>query len=450
MAQIAAHEEKEFIVWKTTSYFYRDLKQKIVFWQSYLDEKNILPYSVVELSANFSPESIALFIVLMQLNCVIVPLSKLVKEELLFRDIAEVEWVINVDANDQVSFEHRTQEKKQDAYITLEHEQAAGLVLFSSGSTGKSKAAVHRISKLLEKFQKPRDAKRIISFLSFDHIGGFNTLFFTLYNGGCVITLSERSPTSVCDAIEKHHGQVLPTTPTFLNLLLLSREYQHRNLQALELITYGTEVMPENTLNLLHQQFPTVRLQQTYGLSEVGILRSKSKNSNSLFMKIGGEQYQTRIVDHMLEIKTETAMLGYLNAPNPFTEDGWFKTGDVVEVDGEYVRILGRQSDVINVGGEKVYPAEVENILMTMSGVIDVAILGITHPLIGQMVTAQIKLSTKESLSDFKIRLYAFCKDRLQRYKIPQKITLMEIDLFNNRFKKLRKNINTTNIGVSQ
>lgn len=55
-------------------------------------------------------------------------------------------------------------------------------------------------------------------------------------------------------------------------------------------------------------------------------------------------------------------MLGYLNAASPFTDDGWFKTGDEVEQDGEWLRILGRRSEIINVGGEKVSPAEIEGV----------------------------------------------------------------------------------------
>ena len=111
-------------------------------------------------------------------------------------------------------------------------------------------------------------------------------------------------------------------------------------------MTYGTEVMPESTLKQFHELFPKVLLLQTYGLSEVGILRSKSKSSDSLWVKVGGEGFETRVVDGMLEIKAKSAMLGYLNAESPFTEDGWFKTGDAVEVDGEYIRILGRKSEM--------------------------------------------------------------------------------------------------------
>ena len=95
------------------------------------------------------------------------------------------------------------------------------------------------------------------------------------------------------------------------------------------------------------------------------------------------------MVDGLLEIKAQSAMLGYLNAPSPFTEDGWFITGDAVEVDGEYFRILGRQSEMINVGGEKVYPAEVESVLQLMDGVEEVMVNGEENAITGQIVRAK-------------------------------------------------------------
>ena len=64
-------------------------------------------------------------------------------------------------------------------------------------------------------------------------------------------------------------------------------------------------------------------------------------------------------------------MMGYLNAENPFTEDGWFITGDEVLQKGDYIKILGRKSELINVGGEKVYHQEVENILLEMNDIVD-------------------------------------------------------------------------------
>jgi acyl-CoA synthetase (AMP-forming)/AMP-acid ligase II len=233
--------------------------------------------------------------------------------------------------------------------------------------------------------------------------------------------------------------QLLPTSPTFLNLLLISEAYRQHDLSSLQLVTYGTEVMPEATLKRFHAQFPNVKLQQTYGLSEVGILRSKSKAPDSLWVKVGGEGFETRVVDGMLEIKAKSAMLGYLNAPSPFTADGWFRTGDAVEVDGEYIRILGRKSELINVGGEKVYPAEIESVLQTMPGVVDAAVAGEPHPMTGQIVVARVRLAQEEELPAFRARMRAFCRDKLAGYKIPQKVEIVRDDLHSERYKKMRR-----------
>ncbi|MGH7466336.1 MAG: ANL family adenylate-forming protein, partial [Longimicrobiales bacterium] len=204
-------------------------------------------------------------------------------------------------------------------------------------------------------------------------------------------------------------------------------------------VTYGTEVMPQSTLERFHALLPAVKMQQTYGLSEVGILRSKSRSSDSLWVKVGGEGFETRIVDGMLEIKAKSAMLGYLNAPSPFTADGWFITGDAVEVDGEWLKILGRKSELINVGGEKVYPAEVESVLQLMEGVEDVAVAGQPHPITGHIVFARVRLSTNETLAEFRNRMRTFCQDKLARFAIPQKVELVDTSLHGERFKKMRR-----------
>src|SRR5262249_37909483 len=158
-------------------------------------------------------------------------------------------------------------------------------------------------------------------FLLLDHIGGINTLFHGLATGGTIVTTRDRSPEAICRTIARHRVEVLPTSPTFLNLPLLSGEYQRHDLSSLRLITYGPELMPASTLERLHELFPNVRFQQTYGLSELGILRSKSREDGSLWVKVGGEGYETKVVDGVLWIKAQSAMLGYLNADNPFDAD---------------------------------------------------------------------------------------------------------------------------------
>ena len=155
-------------------------------------------------------------------------------------------------------------------------------------------------------------------------------------------------------------------------------------------------------------------------------------------MKIGGEGFETRVVNNLLEIKAESAMLGYLNAPTPFTHDGWFKTGDSVLVDGEYFKILGRKSEIINVGGEKVYPQEVENIILKVNNISEVTVFSEKNPIMGNMVCANVRLHEFEEKKIIIKKIKTMCLKYLQKYKIPVKITIVDKDQYNARFKKIR------------
>lgn len=433
------HADKEAIVWKDKVFTYAWMQQAVQAKLAYLKDK-LAPNSVVSLEADFSPNAVAMMLALIEHGAVVVPLTDSVEHKKPeFREIAEIETIIKVNHEDKVSVEATNIAASHAFLLKLKQEKRPGLILFSSGSTGKSKAALHDFVPLLEKFKVPRHAMKSITFLLFDHIGGVNTLLYTLANGGCVVAVEERTPEAVCQAIEKYQVETLPTSPTFINLLLLSEAYSRFDLSNLKLVTYGTEVMPESTLQRFHELFPHIRLLQTYGLSEIGIMRSKSKSSDSLWVKIGGEGFETRIVDNILEIKAQSAMLGYLNAPSPFTEDGWFHTGDVVQVDGEYMRILGRQSEIINVGGEKVYPAEVESVLQLMEGVEDVAVSAEKNPITGNLVKARVKLASAETVGDFRKRMREFCKGKLENFKVPQKVVLVDTTMHGERFKKMRR-----------
>jgi acyl-CoA synthetase (AMP-forming)/AMP-acid ligase II len=132
-------------------------------------------------------------------------------------------------------------------------------------------------------------------------------------------------------------------------------------------------------------------------------------------------------------------MLGYLNAPDLFDADGWLNTQDAVEVDGEYLRILGRASDLINVGGLKVYPAEIEDVLMQLENVRDVVVYGERNALTGQIVAARFNLNAPEEIGTFKRRLRAFCKEHLAAYKIPVRVEITDREQFGARFKKMRR-----------
>jgi long-chain acyl-CoA synthetase len=432
--------ESEAVIWQDQSFAYAKLLERTNHWRSYLLENRIPTGTVTAVEADFSPNAIALMLALIENGCIAVPLTSAVAaKKAEFMEIAEVEALLELDARDEARLTRFERSSTHQILQRLRERGHPGLILFSSGSTGQSKAAVHDIVGMLAKFKVRRHARRAITFLLYDHIGGFNTMLYQLSNAGCIVTVQNRDPDSVLRAVERHKVELLPTSPTFIKLILLSEAYLRYDLSSLKIVTYGTEPMQESTLRLFHEVLPHIKLQQTYGLSEVGILRSKSRSSDSLWVKLGGEGFQTRVVDEILQIKAESAMLGYLNAPSPFTDDGWFNTGDKVEVDGDYFRILGRQSEIINVGGQKVYPAQVESVVQEMPEVEEVSVYGEKNAITGQIVCAAIRLRQSRDVRQFHRELRQFCQQRLQEFQIPVRVRLVENAMHGERFKKNRR-----------
>lgn len=433
------NKSKTAIIWKGNTYTYSDLIEKFVFFQNFLKSNSINNGTVVSLIADFTPNAIACMLALIDNKNILVPFNFPLKEKIKTA-IAEVEVEIVFDLElDTFTFNQRECKAKHKYYDIIKKRDSAGLVLFTSGTSGFPKGAIHDFNKLLQKFKTNRKSMRTVNFLLFDHWGGLNTLFHTLSNCGVVLALKNRRVESVCEFIEKFRIELLPVSPSFLNLLIISESYKKYDLSSVKLITYGTEPMPQSTLTRAIEIFPNVSFQQTYGLIELGVLRSKSKDDNSLWVKLGGEGFDLRVIDGILQIKADSAMLGYINAESPFTEDGYFITGDQVETNGEYYKILGRKSEIINVGGEKVYPQEVEDCILKISNVAEVTVYGEKHVIMGNIVCAKVSLIHFEETKEFTSRLKRFCKEHLQSFKIPVKISILDTPHHNDRFKKKRK-----------
>lgn len=432
------HPDQEAIIWNGQVVTYAWLHNRIAVYRNAFAEQQIRPGAVVAIKGDFTPNSIALFLALVSINCILVPLTGSVKNIDKLLQISQAAFLFEVDDTDIFDLTVLGSCITNDFYQIIRERGCPGLVLFSSGTSGEPKCAVHDFSKLLEKFYEYRTALRTLNFLLFDHWGGLNTMLHILSNNGVVIATKERSPQHICRLIEQYQIELLPASPTFLNLLLLSEAYKGVDMSSLRIISYGTEPMLPSTLQKLKLVFPGVKLLQTYGLIELGVLRSKSESDESLWVKLGGEGYELRVIDGLLEIKAASAMLGYLNAPSPFTEDGWFKTGDAVEVNGEYFRILGRKSELINVGGEKVYPSEIETVIQEMQNVAEVMVYGEKSPIMGMIVVAKIRLFEQEEKKAFISRLKNYCRQRLASYKIPVRVVIDTEVQYGDRLKKTR------------
>lgn len=434
-------DKKVAIVFKNKSYTYSELYNQIK-----TIEDNLLPQiqegEVVSILSDYSFESISLLIALYKNKNIIVPITTIIESEIKERiEESYTDKIIKI-INKNYLIEKNDSIEKHLMIKNLQTSSQSGLILFSSGSTGKPKAMIHNFDNLVEHYKdKKEKSLNMILFLMFDHIGGLNTLLNILSMGTTMIIPENRNADNVCKLLQDYKIMVLPSSPTFLNLILMSKANEKYDLSSLRMVTYGTEAMPESLLNRLKTAFPRVKFLQTFGTSETGIANTSSKSSNSTFMKIDDPELEYKIVNNELWLKSKTQVMGYLNSSmDSFTEDGWFKTGDLVETteDG-YIKIIGRNKEVINVGGEKVLPNEVESVILEISEIEDCMVYGEANIITGQTVVCDVVLKNELTQNEIKKIIRKFCKDKLDAYKIPTKVNIVDKTNFGDRFKKIRR-----------
>lgn len=420
------------------TYLYSDLLRIKAQAQCFLDQQGVQQGQMAALCADYSPASLAMLLALIEREAIVVPISiGMETGGSQYIDIADPEYIIAV-VGDGYDLQQRTPERpKHELVRDLAGRSVPGLVLFTSGTTGTPKAVLHDLNKLLSKFIRADKRHRALCFLMFDHIGGVDTYFYSLFSGGLAVFPGSRDPAHICKLVETHKVEVMPVSPTFLNLLLLSGAHKLSDLSSLQIITFGAEKISDSLLERVEREFSPVRLVQKYGITELGSPSSRTHREDSSLIKVAGDSVKVKVVDGILHVKADTAMIGYLNAASPFTEDGWYNTGDAAEEHGDYIKILGRVSDMINVGGEKVFPAEVESAILEMDAVADVLVYGEENPLVGQMVCARVNLTPWADSRDIVQQVKSHCGLRLEKHKIPAKVTLSEESLHGERYKKL-------------
>ncbi|MBN1226791.1 MAG: long-chain fatty acid--CoA ligase [Deltaproteobacteria bacterium] len=431
------------MIWNGEAYSYEWLLSAIKDWDNVLKKDNIIGKKVVAVESDYSPHAISLFLSLMKNKMIIAPINpKMPQSEKRKRiAVAEVEVIIRFINGESYVVEFTSCNVAHPLIKGLAGR--SGLVLFSSGSTGEPKAMIHDLDEFSRTYKdrKLRSLKTLV-FLMFDHIGGINTIFNIFSSCATAVLPINRDPEEICKLIEEYRIHVLPTSPTFLNLIMISGAYKRHDLSSLRLIAYGTEPMPKALLDRLKEAFPKSRLLQTFGTSETGIIKTRSRSKESLCMKFDDKNFEYKLVNGELWIKSRTRILGYLNQKDPFTPNGWFPTGDLVKkTEDGYIQIVGRKEEIINVGGQKVMPAEVESALLQMNEIKDVLVYGEPNPIIGQAVVAKVVLGDVSGGDYNKLvkKIKRHCGMRLQAYKVPVKIFKVDSLDYGIRFKKKKQ-----------
>ncbi len=440
MIEVIRKYEGECLIDLNGTYTFSDLVSQTNKFKNLLSNK-IRNHDRVLIYSDYTFHSISLLLSLSDLNINIIPIVKTTESEYQEK-VESVNPHLILSFNDEnklIIKNSKLTQNKEDVFNDVTNKGDTGIILFSSGTTGKPKVMIQNLTKIISSIKAPRRQKslRFIILLMFDHIGGLNTLFNCLINGSPFVIPLDRSPSLVISLIYKYQVNILPTTPTFLNLLMIDESFDSSKLKSLKLITYGTERMSEIILNKLNSSLPKVKLLQTFGTSETGILKTQSKSSNSLFFKIVDDEKEYKIVGDELYLRSKTQVNGYVNqSSEDFLNDGWYATGDLVETDEDgYIKIIGRKNKLINVGGLKVLPKEIEDVINSVNGVDDSTVYSEPNNLVGNIVCAKI-FTKLENTKELKSEVKSVCRKNLDKYKVPVKLYFEKLEM-TTRGKKL-------------
>ena len=360
-----------------------------------------------------------------------------------WKDFIHIDWCVQQDRLERVG-EGDSSLVAVALLDELSVRRHPGLILATGGTTGAPKVLLHDLSRLLAivsvREGRPR---RMLPLMRFDHIGGLDMAWRALAGGQVLVTPpQDLSPDAIAAAIARHQIEVLPATPSLLNLLLISQASFKYDLSSLRVVPYGAEPMPGGLLARLQSALPQVQFVQRFGTSETGALPVRSVG-DGLNLSETVDGFAWKIIEGELWVKSPARALGYLSGDGrTFAEAGWFQTGDLAEEmpDGT-LRVLGRRDELINVGGEKVLPAGVESVLLTHPAVVDCRVMAVPNAVLGQVVGAEIvwRGHERDPVAVKRI-LLAYAGTRLSRFHLPAVVRLVEAIATTRNSKKSRVN----------
>jgi non-ribosomal peptide synthetase component E (peptide arylation enzyme) len=360
--------------------------------------------------------------------------------------------VDDVDAPDVISFAkvvHDTPEIDQANRIHMSPLDVMRMC-FTSGTTGNPKGVLHCFNTTLctcETFNRElavTDKDVMLDYLPVGLNWGYMTLVQAAMAGARVVLMERFSAEAALELIERERVTYIPTAPASIVAMLNSPELARRDLRSLRIVITGGASAAVETIKEFQAAVPHAKLIELYGMLETGFHSFTRLTDDPL--KVNGtvgrcvDSMGLRIIDddgkdvpfgEVGEIAAvgPSVHMGYLDNPaanrDSFTPDGWFRTGDL----GQYadkegnVRIAGRKKEIINRGGKKYFPREIEELLYQHPTIVQAAIVGAPDSRLGEKncLCAIIKPGSSLTLDE----VVSFLKGRVADYKLPEALVVM-------------------------
>jgi malonyl-CoA/methylmalonyl-CoA synthetase len=329
------------------------------------------------------------------------------------------------------------------------------MILYTSGTTGNPKGVVTthdnietQITALTTSWEWNED-DHILNVLPLHHVHGIiNVMSCALWSGACCEFLSKFSADKIFDIFCRNEVNVFMAVPTIYYKLIaywneLPAGQQQKisaSLRDFRLMVSGSAALPISVLEEW-QKISRHTLLERYGMTEMGMAISNSYREkrmpgyignplNKVIVRLADEQNVTVAIGSQgeIQVKGPNVFKEYWRKPEAtaqtFTEDGWFKTGDIAVYENGYYRILGRNSvDIIKSGGYKISALEIEEVLRKHEQIKDCGVIGIPDDEWGEIIGASLILHTDAIDID---KLNHWLKDKLPGYKTPRKYIFQE------------------------
>lgn len=303
----------------------------------------------------------------------------------------------------------QSQEELIDAI--KENENICTIGIHTSGTTGVPKRFDHSLHSLLRNIKVNAKHQRDVWGFAYNvtHFAGIQVLLQGLCNRNPIINIFGDNAKSAESVIDKYLCNCISATPTYYRNFILVSDDIHEQVKN---ITFGGERFSDNLLKKIHFKFPNARIRNVYASTEVGSLLSGDNESFSIPDNL----------KNMIKISDDNHLLIHKSLLlHKKIDEEWYDTNDVVKLksDGTFT-ILNRESDFLNIGGYKVNPLEVEELICKVAGVTDAVVYGRDNSVMGKLLVAEVVTEDKNSWADTKKLIIDTLKANLQVFKVPR------------------------------
>jgi fatty-acyl-CoA synthase len=309
------------------------------------------------------------------------------------------------------------------------------LLVYTSGTTGQPKGAMHtragmQANALAAIAAQGLDAAtRALAVLPLFHVGGLciQTLP-TLAVGGKVLLHPRFDADAWFDAVAAWRPTTTLLVPAVMKALIDHPRWPSADLSSLAFVNTGSQIVPRHLIDAFHAR--GVPVAQVYGSTETGpvsiVLKPKDAMANAGLCGQAALGVQVQLAaDGEVMLKAAQMMRGYHRSQLPaFDDAGWFHTGDIArQHDNGLFEIIGRSSEIIISGGENIHPAEIENIVATLPGVADCAVVGVSDARWGEVPVLAVVMALGARLDEAAV--LGTLLGRLARFKLPVRVVFL-------------------------